>query len=202
MLIKRGAEAELRRVEWHGRDAVEKARRPKAYRDPGLDAALRASRVRQEAKLMAEARALGLAVPIVYDIDLAETRLVMERIDGPTLKEVLHAGEEDAVPLCRRLGEAIGRLHGHGIVHGDLTTSNLLLRDGRLHFIDFSLGEKTDAVEAKGVDLRLLKEAFTSAHFDRPEGFEAVLEGYRATYDGASEVLSKLREIEERGRYT
>lgn len=202
MLLKRGAEAELRRTTYLGRAAVEKSRVPKAYRLPALDEELRRARIRREATLIGEARAAGVPVPILYDIDLAGNRLVMEYVDGPTAKAVLDRGGTPAMAVCRRIGEAIARLHGADIVHGDLTTSNMILSRGRLVFIDFSLGEKTRSVESRGVDLRLLKEALTSAHARGPEYFEAVARAYRGRYPKAAEVLAKVKEIEERGRYT
>ena len=202
MLLKRGAEAELRRTTYLGREAVEKSRVPKGYRLPALDEGLRRGRIRTEARLMGEARAAGVEVPILYDIDLAENKLVMEFVDGPTAKAVLDKGGKPALAVCRKIGEAIARLHVADIVHGDLTTSNMILRDGRLVMIDFSLGERTRSVESKGVDLRLLKEALTSAHARGPEYFEAVARAYRRRYPKAAEVLAKVTEIEERGRYT
>ncbi len=202
MLLKRGAEAELRRTTYLGREAVEKSRVPKGYRLSALDEELRRVRIRTEAKLMGEARAAGVAVPILYDIDLVGNRLVMEFIDGPTAKAVLDRGGKEAMAVCRKAGETIARLHTADLVHGDLTTSNMILRGGRLVMIDFSLGEKTRSVESKGVDLRLLKEALTSAHRHGPEYYEAVVRTYRRRYPKAAEVLAKVREIEERGRYT
>ena len=202
MLLKRGAEAELRRTEWHGRPAVEKVRLPKAYRHEALDDRIRRARIRAEARLMAEARKLGISVPVIYDVDLAHHRLVMEWIDGPTAKEVLHTRVADARTIAANVGHLAGTLHGHGIVHGDLTTSNLLWRDERLYAIDFSMGERTDAPEAQGVDLRLLKEAWTSAHYDMLDAFPEVLAAYRRAYAEADVAIAKLAEIEGRGRYT
>jgi Kae1-associated kinase Bud32 len=202
VLLKRGAEAELRRTTYLGREAVEKARVPKAYRLPPLDEELRRARIRREATLIGEARAAGVSVPMLYDIDLVAHTLVMEFVDGPTAKAVLDRGGKEAAATCRRIGEAVARLHRADIVHGDLTTSNMILRGGRLVLIDLSLGEKTSSLEGKGVDLRLLKEALTSAHARGPEHFEAVVRAYRRGYPRAAEVLAKLKEIEERGRYT
>ena len=202
MLLKRGAEAELRRTTYLGREAVEKSRVPKGYRLPALDEELRRARIRTEARLMGDARRAGVPVPILYDIDLLENRLVMEFVDGPTAKAVLDKGGRPAMGVCRRIGETIARLHAADIVHGDLTTSNMILQGGRLVMIDFSLGERTRSVESRGVDLRLLKEALTSAHARGPEYFEAVARAYRRRYPKAAEVLAKVTEIEERGRYT
>ncbi|HKZ47927.1 MAG TPA: KEOPS complex kinase/ATPase Bud32 [Thermoplasmata archaeon] len=199
-MLKLGAEAVITAVEWRGRPAVEKLRVPKGYRDPRLDDELRRARIRKEAKLFAEARAAGVPVPVLYDVDLAGHRLVMERIDGPTLKEVLRS-PGDHGSLCEEIGRLVAKLHSSGLVHGDLTTSNMLRGNGRVHLIDLSLGEKTDGLEARGVDLRLLKEAFTSAHYDRPELFGAVARAYVEAFPAGAAVLQKMREIEERGRY-
>lgn len=201
MLLKRGAEAELRRVGWHGRPAVEKVRQPKAYRHARLDESLREVRLRMEARLMAAVRRLGVPVPVLYDIDLSEHRLTMEFIDGPTAKVALHDRIVDPALLARAIGRLVATLHANGIVHGDLTTSNLIWRAGRLYAIDFSMGEKTRSAEAQGVDLRLLKEAWTSAHFDLIELFDVLLTAYREAYPGAPEAIAKAAEIEERGRY-
>lgn len=200
-MLKRGAEAVITAVEWRGRPAVEKHRAVKGYRHPALDAEVRRLRLRREVRLMAEARRAGVPVPIVYDVDLAGDRLVLQRIEGPTAKDLLHS-PGDWRPLCRDLGGLAGRLHAAGIVHGDLTTSNVLRADDRLYLIDFSLGEKTESLESRGVDLRLLQEAFQSAHYDHPDYLEAVESAYREAFPLGAAVLEKVREIEGRGRYT
>ena len=203
MWPKRGAEAELRRTEFLGRPAVEKYRVPKAYRLCALDEELRRSRIRMEARLMAEARAAGVAVPVMYDIDLVDNKIVMEFIDGPTAKEVLDRGGPAARETARQIGRLAGRLHRAGIIHGDLTTSNMILRDGRIVLIDFSLGGKGDTPEERGVDLHLLREALTSAHKNAVAYYREVLAGYRETMGAAAkDSIAKVREIEGRGRYT
>jgi TP53 regulating kinase-like protein len=181
---------------------VVKHRVPKAYRSPQLDESLRKSRLRTEVKLMTGARELGVAVPIIYDIDVEENSLTLEFIEGPTVKEMLQKRSHEPKALCEQVGEVAAKLHSGDIVHGDLTTSNMIYRGGRVHLIDFSLGEKSSSVEAKGVDLHLLKEALTSAHSDMPDLFDSVAGAYRKVYEGAEEVLLKVKEIESRGRYT
>jgi Kae1-associated kinase Bud32 len=201
--LKRGAEAELRRTEFLGRSAVEKFRVPKAYRLSRLDEDLRRSRIRMEARLMSEARAAGVAVPILYDVDLRDNKLVMEFIDGPTAKEVLDQGGTRAKETAREIGRIAGRLHRAGIIHGDLTTSNMIVSEGRIVMIDFSLGGKGDTAEERGVDLHLLREALTSAHKNAAAYYREVLAGYREVLGpAAKESIAKVKEIEGRGRYT
>lgn len=202
MLLKRGAEAELRRTEFLGRPAVEKHRIPKAYRLGALDEDLRRARIRMEAKLMAEARSAGVSVPILYDIDLVENRIVMEFVEGPTAKEVLEGGGDRAIRVAREIGQVVGRLHRTGIVHGDLTTSNMIVRGGGIVMIDFSLGGKEEGIEARGVDLHLLREALTSTHRNATTYYREVVRAYRAIMGrSADPVIAKVKEIESRGRY-
>lgn len=201
--LKRGAEAELRRTKFLGREVVEKHRVPKAYRLPELDEDLRRARIRMEARLMAGARAAGVSVPIIYDVDLAGNKLLLEFIDGPTVKELLDQGGPRAHIIAKEMGRIAGRLHKAGIIHGDLTTSNMIVRDDRIVMIDFSLGAKDDTTEGRGVDLHLLREALVSAHKNANAYYRDALAGYRETFGrGAEDVIRKVREIEARGRYT
>ncbi len=124
----------------------------------------------------------------------------MEFVDGPTAKEVLTSGNGEG-EMCYGIGFLAGRLHGGDIIHGDLTTSNMILSGDRLYLIDFGLGERSGELEAKGVDLHLLHEAFLSAHSEKSHLYEEVLRGYRDAYPDAKAVIAKAKEIEKRGRY-
>jgi len=204
-LLGRGAEAELRLVDWMGRKAVAKRRVPKPYRLPELDCALRQARTKLEARLLREGRTAGVPTPLVYDVDLAEgaCTLTMELIEGEQAKRLLNRlPMPRARELSRRIGEAVGRLHTGGIVHGDLTTSNMLLRAGTLYFIDFGLGAMTDELEAQGVDLRVLKEAFGSTHAHLGRCFDEMMKGYVSSYRNGAEAMERMKEIAARGRYS
>ena len=104
-----------------------------------------------------------------------------------------------------KIGELIGRLHKNGIIHGDLTTSNMILNsEGTIFFVDFGLGEKSKELEARGVDLHLMKRALQSTHFRfAEECFNSVIEGYSKVLgcETAKNVLDKIKQIEKRGRY-
>jgi Kae1-associated kinase Bud32 len=92
-------------------------------------------------------------------------------------------------------------LHTHGIIHGDLTTSNILFKDGKLYLIDFGLSYLDKTVEARGVDVHVLFQTFESTHENHEELIETFKKGYALTFAGAEEVLGREREIEARGRY-
>jgi tRNA A-37 threonylcarbamoyl transferase component Bud32 len=71
-----------------------------------------------------------------------------------------------------------------------------------MYFIDFGLGSMTDEVEARGVDLRVLKEAFGSTHSHLGGCFDVILQGYCGAFDGGKEALERMEDIASRGRYT
>jgi len=197
-----GAEARLDSARWMDRDVVVKQRVVKGYRHPTLDRSLQSFRIKNEARLMLEARRAGIPVPIIYSLDFEGSKIVMEEVPGARVKDALQDTSVDGERVCRRIGEIAGRLHANDIVHGDLTTSNMLLNGDRIVLIDFSLGQKSSELEDKGVDMHLLEEAFHSAHHSRAELYEIVKGAYSRTYAGGSNVLRKVKEIEKRGRYT
>ena len=198
-----GAEAVVAGTVFLGRDAVRKSRPPKSYRLPELDRRIRSARTRNEARLMREARRAGVRTPCVYDIDLAECSMVMERVIGPTAKDAIASDPERAPEIARRIGAAVARLHSAGICHGDLTTSNMIvLPDGEICLIDFSMGCSKASLEEIGVDVRLLKRAFGSAHAGMDEALESMMEAYFDGVPDAGAVRKKLADIDNRGRYT
>jgi Kae1-associated kinase Bud32 len=204
----RGAEARLHRVEWLGLDALRKERDAKTYRPKALDERIRRERTRNEVRLLQEARRLGVRTPVVYDVDLAQHRIILERLPGPTLRELLEGSGGATAPLeapIRAFGRALGRLHAGGIAHGDLTSSNVLFPDGpegAAALLDLSMGERTASLEGKGIDLHLVEEDLRGLH---PKGEELVrlfLAAYAEVDPAhAEEVVRRAREIKGRIRY-
>jgi TP53 regulating kinase-like protein len=205
-LIKKGAEASLYLAEWHGRKVVLKKRLPKKYRPPILDEQIRTYRTIHEPQLMHEAKKVGVPTPTIFFINTEKDTITMKFIEGQQVKHLLgEASADRRQELCFEIGKLIGKLHKHGIIHGDLTTSNMILSPkGKIFFIDFGLGEKTMELEAMGVDLHLMKRALQSGHFQfAEECFKAVVKGYSEVLGvkTAKNVLDKIKEIERRGRY-
>ena len=100
------------------------------------------------------------------------------------------------------IGRIIGKLHANGIIHGDLTTSNMILEDNQIYFIDFSLGEMSKKIEDQGIDINLLFEALKSTHFKILKScWSNIVKGYKQEYNESKKVLEKVEEIEKRGRY-
>jgi TP53 regulating kinase-like protein len=186
---KRGAEAVVEIFE----DKVVKTRVPKSYRLKELDERLRTERTRAEAKIMSEARRLGIPTPITYDISRFE--LIMEKIDGAPLKYMIDEKK------ARMAGILVGKLHKGGLIHGDLTTSNMIVKDEMIYLIDFGLSFWDETLEARGVDVHVFYQTIISSHEDHEKLIEAFAEGYRLSFPGAEEVLERVRDIEYRGRY-
>jgi TP53 regulating kinase-like protein len=206
VLIKKGAEASLYLEEWHSRKVIMKRRLPKKYRIPELDLMIRSQRTIHEPHIIHNAKEAGVPTPTIFLVDLADANIVMEFVEGKQVKEVLdNMSKEERLSLCSLIGKLIGRLHKNGIIHGDLTTSNMILTPyGKVVFVDFGLSERSVELEPKGVDLHLMKRTLHSTHYKHAkESYKAVMEGYAESVgtEEAKKVTAKIREIEKRGRY-
>lgn len=182
-----------------------KHRISKKYRVKKLDKKLRDFRTSLEAKLLSDAKEAGVPTPIVYRVDRVEMKILMEYVEGKPVKEFLEELEtEKREEICETIGMQIARLHDFGIIHGDLTTSNMIrTEEGKIYFIDFGLGEYNSSIETKGTDLHLLHRTLSSTHFKvARESYQAVLRGYRKELgEEAKEIIQRVEEIERRGRY-
>jgi Kae1-associated kinase Bud32 len=204
----RGAEAALRKVDWWGFPALVKERDPKSYRPKALDDRLRRERTRTEARLLVEARRLGVRTPVLYDIDLVHHRLTMEELPGPTLKELLEASPAEVAALeapVRAFGVGLGQLHRGALAHGDLTSSNVVFPDGAAGppaFIDLSMGSRSAGVEELGIDLHLVEADLNALHPSGARLFRTFLDGYaEGNPTTHREVRRRAKEIRGRVRY-
>jgi TP53 regulating kinase-like protein len=205
-LLTKGAEASLFQAGWHGRKVIVKARFPKKYRPAELDEKIRGYRTTHEPQLMHEAKKAGVPTPTIFLVDLKNAAITMEFVEGKQVKQLLAGiSKEERQELCVKIGELIGKIHRQGVIHGDLTTSNMILNgEGKIFLVDFGLGEKNTEVEARGVDLHLMKRALQSTHYQFADDcFRNVLKGYSEVLgaEDAEKVFEKIREIERRGRY-
>ena len=212
-VLAQGAEARVYSVDFLDRACVVKHRFPKKYRLPTLDAKLTRSRLAGEARAIVRARRLGVRAPCVVHVDAESGCLYGERVAGRTLKETLRRmretsdGNEDAEREALRaygrdIGEQIARLHDGGIVHGDLTTSNFMVRDedGAIVVIDFGLSYPSDTAEDKGVDLYVLERAITAAHPSQTLIFDVIIDTYEKKSRMWCATLNRFAEVRARGR--
>ena len=196
--IAQGAEAIL----FEDRGTIIKERLSKAYRQPALDQALRQFRTRREAKILQRLEELNFPAPHLREFSDKRMSIIMDFIPGEKLKDVFEQ-DDDYQQLATEIGKKVGQLHQHDMIHGDLTTSNMILHQqtGEINLIDFGLSAFSDKVEDKAVDLFLLDRALETKHYQLyPDVFVHVLKGYQEKYTDAPQVLQRLEQVKGRGR--
>ena len=194
MIIGQGAEAIITKID---DSTVLKDRKEKDYRHPVIDRQLRRSRTRREAKIFDKLAAANFPAPRLKLMDDKNMQLTMDFVDGVKVRDTIHTNH---VALSKEIGKKVGQLHALDIVHGDLTTSNMIL-DKEIKFIDFGLSFVSNKVEDKAVDLHLLDRALESAHHDiYSESISNVFAGYKEGNPKHDEVLQRLQIVQKRGR--
>ncbi len=193
---KKGAEAELIETNFDGKKALLKRRIPKSYRNKIIDNNIRKKRTRSEVKILKMLFG-NINVPRIFSINEENGEILMEFIEGTVLKKVIEKDQK----LAQLAGKEIRKIHDFGIIHGDLTTSNIIVRKNakskELVFIDFGLGFFSKKIEDKATDLIVFKKTFNATHPKIKNGFTKVLKGYEPT----EEILLKMDQIEKRARY-
>lgn len=194
-IIAQGAEAILTRK---GNEVI-KDRVKKGYRIEIIDTRLRRQRTKKEARLLEKASKL-ISIPKIIKADEKTHKITLEFIPGKKLSQYLDKLKNN-IEICKTIGKQIALLHDSGIIHGDLTTSNMIYHNKKVYFIDFGLGYESTNAEDKAVDLHLIKQALEAKHFKHyKEFFDKILQGYR-TSDNYKAVLNRLEKVEVRGRY-
>jgi len=197
--LYQGAEAVVDLCEWLGRLVVVKTRVAKGYRVRELDELIRRSRTVREASLLNSAKRAGVNTPFVYHVNPVRGWIIMSYVGDQSLRSM--QGSSLFASLIRMLGETVGRLHSAGMVHGDLTPSNVLVSEGRLILIDFGLGEFSREVEKEAEDVYTLFSSLMTLP-DSQTLMRIFLGGYRSSAGVfAARVEERLREIGSRGRY-
>jgi len=193
-LIAQGAEAKIFVLDKY----IVKERFEKHYRLRMIDDKIRGLRMRREKKILEKLQSMGFPAPKIIESD-EKSIITMEKIPGKMLKDVLN--KKNARELSREIGEKISILHNNQIIHGDLTTSNMVFNQ-EIYFIDFGLSSISLKVEDKAVDLHVLKEALDSRHYTiAAECFDEIKKMYGKKAKQGKEVLQRLEEVELRGRY-
>jgi TP53 regulating kinase and related kinases len=204
-LLYRGAEADILLGTWLGRNAVYKVRKRLHYRLPQLDLEIRRKRTAHEAAMLHASKLAGVESPALFCLDTGRSTIVMEQVEGPRMKDSIDSlGPRGLSDAFESLGAGVATLHASGIVHGDVTTANVILRAGGVVFLDFGLASRTRRLEDHAVDLRLIKETLVGAHAGLAEtALDALFAGYSSVSGDSrlAEVRRQLRSIERRGRY-
>ncbi|XP_049589027.1 EKC/KEOPS complex subunit TP53RK [Syngnathus scovelli] len=212
-LLKQGAEARVYRAVFLGKPTIVKERFSKRYRHAVLDEKLTHRRTVQEVRSILRCRRAGISAPVVYFVDYTSHCIFMEEIvASTTVRDHIVSAQLSASScselehLAKRMGHILAKMHDQDVIHGDLTTSNVLLscppENGRSHLvlIDFGLSYISALPEDKGVDLYVLEKAFLSTHPNTEALFETLLQSYAASSKKSQAVIKKLDEVRLRGR--
>lgn len=195
--LAQGAEA----IIWLKDGKIVKERIKKLYRHPDIDARIRQKTTRFEARLLEKAREVIPAPKVLKSCDKAMV-IEMEFIEGKKLRDIVDdMAPKERKEIFKRVGKKIAKLHNKDIVHGDLTTSNMIMRE-KIYFIDFGLGFISNKVEDKAVDIHLIQQALKSRHHKHfQESFDAVMDGYKSEIKDFKAIEGRLLKVEQRGRY-
>lgn len=207
-IIKQGAEAKLYIGSYKGQPCLVKERFIKKYRLADLDKSLTKSRIRAEQRTTERLSKAGIQCPKLYHVDLDDRKIYMQYYEHAiTAKEFIikiHNDIHQLDELTKRIGEVIGKFHANNIIHGDLTTSNILIdeneNDYDLIMIDFGLSSYSTSHEDKGVDLYVLERALISTHSTLPKLFDDILVHYKKANPTSEETIKKFEEVRARGR--
>ena len=205
-LIKQGAEARVYLGEHSGKPIIIKERFSKSYRVPPLDKRLTSRRMNQEVRSIARCHKNGIRVPEVYRVDNAHKVIYMEYIQpGTVLKEYIDQVCNDRTTiqsLMTTTAATLAHLHNIDLIHGDLTTSNMIYDPEKreITLIDFGLSFVSGSIEDKGVDLYVLERAFLSTHPNTEWCFQQILDSYSDLANNGVEIVKKLDEVRARGR--
>lgn len=230
-ILKQGAEAKLYICNYLGKPTLIKERFQKKYRHPDLDTSITKERIKNEARSIVRSKTANVKTPTLYLVDFERRRIYMEHFEESiTIKDFIinvfkHAkqnskGDESNSldVIAKMIGETVRKLHENNIIHGDLTTSNMLLvpknannvadetkwlqtENLELVMIDFGLSFIDTSTEDKGVDLYVLERALISTHNDHPGLFGKILEAYKNfSKNNVKEIINKFEEVRARGR--
>lgn len=193
-IIQQGAEAIISLKN----NQIIKNRIKKSYRLSVLDENLRKKRTKSEAKIINKLKSV-INVPKIISVD--QNQIIMEYIDGKKLSDTLD-NLKNKNEIAEQIGEEIAKLHDSDIIHGDLTTSNIIYKEkeNKVFFIDFGLGFYSRRIEDKAVDLHLIRQALEAKHFLHwKQLFDFVIKGYNSK--DKEKILEQLKKVEARGRY-
>lgn len=189
--IAQGAEA----IIFLDEDKIIKKRISKNYRIKEIDEVLRKFRTKREAKIL-QKLPKEIPSPELLKMDDKDMQVIMSFIEGKKVRDMLDSN----LNICKEIGQKVAIMHNSGIVHGDLTTSNMIYNK-KVYLIDFGLSYFSKKIEDKAVDLHLLRQALESKHYKvYDEAFRLVLDGYKDKSDSYVIIMDRLKKVESRGR--
>lgn len=203
-----------------------KERFVKTYRVPELDQKLTKQRILNEVRNLTKLYKVGINTPYVLFVDLLGRKIYMQYIESSTMMKnvlkVIYSSSDFNVynklidKIIESTAEYIARMHNNNVIHGDLTTSNIMMVYSHalnpdheilgnqdfscLYMIDFGLSYVSQHNEDKAVDLYVLRRAIISSNPKSEEIFEKMLEKYKQYAVNGKQIADLLIKVEQRGR--
>lgn len=192
-IIEIGSEATV----FENKGIIIKRRDRKKYRIKEIDDKLRSRRTRSEFRIMERLYSAGIRVPQPLKLDEKNMQISMKKIEGNKLAENF---KKEYAPV---IGKLVAMMHNQGIIHGDLTTSNMIRNKDGIYLIDFGLSYSSKKDEDLASDLFLFKTALKSKHNEvSSDAYKAFISSYKSNIGKEFKGIdTHLKDIEERRRY-
>ena len=202
-MLAKGAEAVIYSGSFFQTPIILKHRLPKPYRLPEIDQTIRFHRLRAEARLLAEAWKTGAQVPNLYGIDSGNFTLLIEEVQGEILFSLINSTDISTLKsIFERIGEQVGLLHEKGIIHGDLTVFNVIIKEKNSPWIiDFGLGQISNELEKKADDLLTFYSTLKAISPKYKVLFDKIQLGYIKVCKKGRKTFEHMRKIQSRARY-
>jgi TP53 regulating kinase-like protein len=202
--LSQGAEAKVSKIKFLNKTCILKQRFQKTYRLAQLDKQLTHKRITQEVRVIKRCFLNGIPVPSILHVSLDGYSIIMTELEGITLKHTIYQSTDydRLVKLMKSVGTTLAKMHLINVIHGDLTTSNIMVlnKDDQVALIDFGLSQVSNLNEDMAVDLYVLERAFLSTHPNSQKLFNEILLAYAAHDPSLAENIKKLDEVRMRGR--
>jgi len=140
-ILQQGAEAI---ISLDNNNQILKNRIKKSYRFPELDNKLRTRRAKSEAKIIEKLKNI-INVPKI--IKTEDDKITMQFIDGKKLSDNLE--KLDYKKICKQISETLTKLHNQNIIHGDLTTSNMIYAEDNKQKLNITNSKISKATQNK-----------------------------------------------------
>lgn len=206
--ISQGAEAKIFLTKTkYSEKTIIKERISKKYRIELFDKQIRKFRTKREVKIIEKCNLLKIKVPKVYDYDLNDMKIYQEYIEGVKLRDKLKLNNFKS--YIKKIAKIVAKIHSNDIIHGDLTTSNMIVKkssskdlsNDKIYLIDFGLSQISDKIEDKAVDIHLFRQALESKHNKFwKKAYSYFISEYKKSLNNSKQILDRLDKVESRGR--
>jgi serine/threonine protein kinase/tetratricopeptide (TPR) repeat protein len=159
-------------------------------------------------RILAEARAASAlnhpGITTVFEVgeDGEHLFIVMELLDGSTLRQEITRGRMEPAAIVRimlQVSEALGSAHMHGVIHGDIKPENIIVQpDGRVKLLDFGIARhvatETVTLTSAGTEISWLPDSglIGTLAYMSPEQMRGKPAGPRSDLFGLGVVIYEM----------